>query len=63
MRPFARVNENEWSCGTSLPGLYLTGADVGMPGIGGAQMAGTMTAAKVLGPLGLPRIMATAYRS
>ncbi len=58
----SRVEENSWQCGTSLPNLYLTGADVGMPGIGGAQMAGLMTAAKVLGPLGFPRIMKAAYQ-
>ncbi|MCC6511561.1 MAG: NAD(P)/FAD-dependent oxidoreductase [Pirellulaceae bacterium] len=57
----SRVLENSWQCGTSLRNLYLTGADVGMPGIGGAQMAGVMTAAKVLGPLGLPSIMKAAY--
>ncbi len=56
-----RLNENQWNCDTSLRALYLTGADVGMPGIAGAQMAGVMTAAKVLGPLGLPRIMSAAY--
>ena len=57
----SRVLENSWQCGTSLRNLYLTGADVGMPGVGGAQMAGVMTAAKVLGPLGFPRIMKAAY--
>ncbi len=59
----SRVLENSWQCSTSLPNLYLTGADVGMPGIGGAQMAGVMTAAKVLGPFGLARVMTAIYRS
>ncbi len=59
----SRVEENGWGCATSLRNLYLTGADVGMPGIGGAQMAGMVTAAKVLGPLGFPRIMRAAYTS
>ncbi len=59
----SRVLENSWQCGTSLRNLYLTGADVGMPGIGGAQMAGLMTAAKILGPLGFPKIMRAAYAS
>lgn len=58
----SRVEENSWQCGTSLRNLYLTGADVGMPGIGGAQMAGVMTAAKVLGPLGFPKIFRAANR-
>ena len=57
----SRVLEDSWQCSTSLPNLYLTGADVGMPGIGGAQMAGVMTAAKVLGALGFPKIMRAAY--
>ena len=41
--------------------LFLTGADVGSPGVDGAMMAGVMTAARLLGPLGMPRLMARAY--
>lgn len=51
-----RLFRDQWSIGTSLRNLYLTGSDVGTPGVNGAMMAGVMTAAKLLGPLGLPRI-------
>ena len=56
-----RLFRDSWSVGTSLPGLFLTGADVGSPGVDGAMMAGVMTAARLLGPLGMPRLMARAY--
>jgi all-trans-retinol 13,14-reductase len=51
-----RLFRDQWSIGTSLKNLYLTGSDVGTPGVNGAMMAGVMTAAKLMGPLGLPRI-------
>lgn len=51
-----RLFRDQWRIKTSLKGLYLTGSDVGTPGVNGAMMAGVMTAAKLLGPLGLPRI-------
>lgn len=35
---------------TSVPGLYLTGADLASPGVGGAAFGGVMAAAAVLGP-------------
>lgn len=56
-----RLFRDQWKVSTSLKGLYLTGSDVGTPGINGAMMAGVMTAAKLSGPLGLPRIMTRAY--
>jgi phytoene dehydrogenase-like protein len=51
-----RLFRDQWRIKTSLPNLYLTGSDVGTPGVNGAMMAGVMTAAKILGPFGLPRI-------
>jgi all-trans-retinol 13,14-reductase len=56
-----RLWNDSWRVGTSLKNLYLTGSDVGTPGVNGALMAGVMTAAKVLGPLGLPRIFTRAF--
>lgn len=56
-----RLWNDSWRVGTSLKNLYLTGSDVGTPGVNGALMAGVMTAAKVLGPLGLPRIFTKAF--
>lgn len=41
---------------TSVPGLYLTGCDVASVGILGATMGGAFTAAKLLGPLGIPKV-------
>jgi all-trans-retinol 13,14-reductase len=58
-----RLFRDQWKIKTSLKNLYLTGSDTGTPGVNGALMAGVMTAAKLLGPLGLPRIMARAYSS
>lgn len=56
-----RLFEDQWSIRTSLRNLYLTGSDVGTPGVNGALMAGVMTAGKLLGPLGVPRIMTRAW--
>lgn len=56
-----RLFANSWQTTTSVKNLYLTGSDVGMPGINGAMMAGVMTAAKALGSLGFPRIFSAAY--
>lgn len=58
-----RLLSDQWKIGTSLKNLYLTGSDVGTPGVNGAMMAGVMTAAKLLGPLGFPRIMWNAFRN
>jgi all-trans-retinol 13,14-reductase len=51
-----RLFENAWKVKTSLRNLYLTGSDVGVPGVNGALLAGVMTSAKVLGMMGFPRI-------
>ncbi len=56
----ARLEEDAWPIATSVRGLFLTGSDVGTPGINGALMAGVMTAGKLLGPLGMPRIFTQA---
>ena len=56
-----RLFRDRWSIRTSLPGLFLTGSDVGTPGVNGALMAAVMTAAKLLGTFGLPRLMTRAY--
>lgn len=52
-----RLFEHQWRVATSVRNLYLTGSDVGTPGVNGALMAGVMTAARILGPFGLPRVM------
>jgi len=51
-----RLFENAWHVGTSIKSLFLTGSDVGVPGVNGAMLAGVMTSAKVLGMTGFPRI-------
>ena len=56
-----RFFRDDWKVGTSLKNLYMTGADVGTPGINGAMIAGMLTAARLLGPLGMPRIMKHAF--
>jgi phytoene dehydrogenase-like protein len=58
-----RLFRDQWRIKTSLPNLYLTGSDVGTPGVNGALMAGVITAGTLLGPLGIPRIMSRAYMS
>ena len=52
-----RLGDGEWSIGTSVKNLYLTGTDVAVPGVNSALMVGVMTAGKLLGPLGMPRIL------
>lgn len=56
-----RLFRDRWMIASSLPNLFLTGSDVGTPGVNGALVAGAMTAAKVLGWFGLPRVMTAAY--
>ncbi|TWU05010.1 phytoene desaturase family protein [Stieleria varia] len=56
-----RLFRDQWKIKTSLQNLYLTGSDVGTPGVNGAMMAGVMTAAKLLGTFGLARIMTRAH--
>jgi phytoene dehydrogenase-like protein len=57
-----RLFRDRWQISSSLPRLYLTGSDVGLPGINAAMMAGVMTAGKILGLMsGLGRIMHQAY--
>lgn len=51
-----RLFKNAWPVKTSVRNLYLTGSDVGVPGVNGALMAGVMTSAKILGLMGFPRI-------
>ncbi len=58
-----RLFRDQWKIKTSLKNLYLTGSDVGTPGVNGALMGGVMSAAKLLGPLGLPRLMTKAFMS
>ncbi len=52
-----RLFRDNWPITCSLRNLYLTGSDVGTSGVNGALMGGAMTAAKVLGITGLPRVM------
>lgn len=56
-----RLKRDEWRIGTSVKNLYLTGTDVGLPGVNGALMAGVMTASKLLGWFGTPRVMTKAF--
>lgn len=58
-----RLERDCWPIVTSVPNLYLTGSDVGTPGVNGALMAGVMTAGKLMGWLGLPRIMTKLFAS
>jgi phytoene dehydrogenase-like protein len=58
-----RLFRDQWSIDSSIRGLYLTGSDVGLPGINGALMGGAMVAAKLLGPFGLPRVMMLAQKN
>jgi len=51
-----RLFDNAWKVKTSIKNLYLTGSDVGVPGVNGALLAGVMTSAKSLGITGFPRI-------
>ena len=57
-----RLKEN-WNVHTSVRNLYLTGTDICVPGINAALMIGVMTAAHLLGPLGLFRILQRANPS
>lgn len=52
-----RLFRDNWPISTSIRNLYLTGSDVGTSGVNGALMGGAMTAAKILGMTGLPRVM------
>jgi len=56
-----RLHRDQWRIGTSVKSLYLTGSDVGLPGVNGALMAGVMTAGKLLGWFGMPRILTKAF--
>lgn len=51
-----RLFENAWKVKTSIRSLYLTGSDVGVPGVNGALLAGVMTSATILGMMGFPKI-------
>ena len=52
-----RLSKHSWSIGTSVKKLYLTGTDLGVPGVNSALMLGVMTAGKLLGLFGMPRVM------
>lgn len=52
-----RLGKDQWMVATSLPHLYLTGSDVGSPGINGSMMGSVFTAVKILGFGSLPKIM------
>lgn len=58
----SRLSETDFNIGTSIKNLYLTGTDITVPGVNSALMIGVMTAGKVLGWLGMPRIMSRAFR-
>lgn len=56
-----RMGEGEFNVGTSIENLYLTGTDLVNPGIDSALMAGVMTASKLLGWVGMPRVVTKAF--
>lgn len=56
-----RLGANEFNVGTSVQNLHVTGTDLVNPGIDSALMVGVMTASKLLGPLGMPRVMTRAF--
>ena len=58
-----RLFKNAWSVTTSIRNLFLTGSDVGVPGVNGAMLAGVMTSAKILGMMGFPRIFGAVDRA
>lgn len=57
-----RLFRDRWNTTCSIRNLFLTGCDVGTSGINGAMMGGVMTAAKILGTFGLPRVMMNALK-
>ncbi|TWT93116.1 phytoene desaturase family protein [Neorhodopirellula pilleata] len=52
-----RLDKDQWRVATSLPNLYLSGCDIGSPGINGSMMASIFTAVKILGFRRLPEII------
>ncbi|MFK7818340.1 MAG: phytoene desaturase family protein [Planctomycetaceae bacterium] len=56
-----RLLRDQWRIGTSVENLYLTGTDLGVPGVNSALMAGVMTAGKLLGWFGTARVMSRVY--
>lgn len=56
-----RLGNQQWQIATSVKNLYLTGSDVGLPGVNGALMAGVMTAGKLLGWFGMVKILQKAF--
>ena len=60
----SRLSTGEFSIGTSVKRLYLTGTDVTLPGINSGLMIGVMTAAKILGPwFGIPGVLTAQRRT
>ncbi len=55
-----RLARNQFSIGTSVRRLYLTGTDLVVPGVNSAMMIGVMTAGKLLA-FGTPRVMHRAF--
>jgi phytoene dehydrogenase-like protein len=54
--------KDDWTISTSVKNLYLTGTDLVLPGVNSALMIGVMTAAKLLHPMALLRILFAASR-
>lgn len=55
----SRLSNHQWSIGTSVKNLFLTGTDVGVPGVNSGLMLGVMTAGKLMGWGGMPRIFSS----
>ena len=56
-----RLLRDQWRIGTSVKNLYLTGTDIGVPGVNSALMAGVMAAGKLLGWFGTVRVMTKVF--
>jgi phytoene dehydrogenase-like protein len=52
--------KDQWQIETSVKNLYLTGTDLVLPGVNSALMIGVMTAAKLMPPLGIARLLGSA---
>ena len=57
-----RLTSHSWSIATSIKNLFLTGTDLGVPGVNSGLMIGVMTAGKIIGWRGMPSIFAAARR-
>jgi len=57
-----RLFRDSWSIRTSVKNLYLTGTDIGTPGVGSALMTGVMTAGFLMGVFGMWKLFNAASK-